>query len=335
MYRLASVNTTSLLRCLGALVALIALVLLGGAGLPSVAFAADSDPSPSMTVDIKLVIYDNETSDLTVSMKVEGTPASLYCTEALLDNNDSFEVKADGDTCTLGLYGADIDDVEGGAMSIEHKGGTYTAKISDFKDFKDSKNTTVTMIFPGEVIDADTNAEVKGNTVQCHIPRLRPRRGQGHRRSHQHSQPDSDIRQWPESEPGAERGSGRRVLAPALVDRPRGRRHRGHHRHCSHRCYEQLQETARHSGRPSRGAPIRTIPHAAVSDSTGLPGTASPGYSAVFRAVDLRATPDGRLRPARLRPATTRVDSAILDTPEKRLRPQWTAGRRPTGTTAL
>lgn len=165
MYRLASVNTTSLLRCLGALVALIALVLLGGAGLPSVAFAADSDPSPSMTVDIKLVIYDNETSDLTVSMKVEGTPASLYCTEALLDNNDSFEVKADGDTCTLGLYGADIDDVEGGAMSIEHKGGTYTAKISDFKDFKDSKNTTVTMIFPGEVIDADTNAEVKGNTV--------------------------------------------------------------------------------------------------------------------------------------------------------------------------
>lgn len=46
-----------LLRALGTLVTLSALVLLGDAGLSPTASAADS---PSGTADIKLVIYENK-----------------------------------------------------------------------------------------------------------------------------------------------------------------------------------------------------------------------------------------------------------------------------------
>ena len=57
MYRLANVNTTPLLRALGTLVTLSALVLLGDAGLAPTASAVDFF---SGTADIKLVIYENK-----------------------------------------------------------------------------------------------------------------------------------------------------------------------------------------------------------------------------------------------------------------------------------
>ena len=58
-----------LLRALGTLVTLSALVLLGAAGLSPTASAADS---PSGTADIKLVIYEDETFDLSVDIAVRG-----------------------------------------------------------------------------------------------------------------------------------------------------------------------------------------------------------------------------------------------------------------------
>ncbi len=160
MYRLANVNTTPLLRALGTLVTLSALVLLGDVGLSPTASAADSS---SGTADIKLVIYEDETSDLSISIKVSGLSPSIYCTEEHL--GDEYDIKTEGDTCVIGVYGISIDDMSGGSLRIKHRGDAFTVNMSDFSSFDDYESTTLTMVFPGKVTDADSNAKVDGNTA--------------------------------------------------------------------------------------------------------------------------------------------------------------------------
>ena len=160
MYRLANVSTTPLLRALGTLVTLSALVLLGAAGLSPTASAADS---PSGTADIKLVIYEDETFDLSISIKVSGLSPSSYCTEEYLGNE--YDIRAEGDTCIIGAYGVSIGGTNDGGTYIDHKNGVFVARMDDFDSFDDYESTSLTMIFPGEVTDADGNAKVDGNTA--------------------------------------------------------------------------------------------------------------------------------------------------------------------------
>ena len=161
MYRLANVSTLPLLRALGTLVTLSALVLLGDAGLSPTASAADS---PSGTADIKLVIYENKTSDLSISIKVSGLSPSNYCTEEYLGNE--YDIKTEGDTCIIGAYGVGIDDMSGGSMTIDHRDDVFDVNMSDFSSFDDYESTSLTMVFPGKVTDADSNAKVDGNTAK-------------------------------------------------------------------------------------------------------------------------------------------------------------------------
>lgn len=160
MYRLANVSTTPLLRALGTLVALSALALLGNVGLSPTASAADSS---SGTADIKLVIYEDETSDLSISIKVSGLSPSIYCTEEYLGNE--YDIKTEGDACIIGAYGVSIGDMSGGSLHIDHRGDAFTVNMSDFNSFDDYESTTLTMVFPGKVTDADSNAKVDGNTA--------------------------------------------------------------------------------------------------------------------------------------------------------------------------
>ena len=160
MYRLADVSTTPLLRALGTLVTLSALVLLGDAGLAPTASAADSS---SGTADIKLVIYENKTSDLSISIKISGLSPSNYCTEEYLGNE--YDIKTEGDTCIIGVYGVGIDDMSGGSLTIKHRDDVFAVNMSDFNSFDDYESTSLTMIFPGKVTDADSNAKVDGNTA--------------------------------------------------------------------------------------------------------------------------------------------------------------------------
>ena len=150
-----------LLRALGTLVTLSALVLLGDAGLSPTASAADS---PSGTADIKLVIYENKTSDLSISIKVSGLSPSNYCTEEYLGNE--YDIKTEGDTCIIGAYGVGIDDMSGGSMTIDHRDDVFDVNMSDFSSFDDYESTSLTMVFPGKVTDADSNAKVDGNTAK-------------------------------------------------------------------------------------------------------------------------------------------------------------------------
>ena len=150
-----------LLRALGTLVTLSALVLLGDAGLSPTASAADS---PSGTADIKLVIYENKTSDLSISIKVSGLSPSNYCTEEHLGNE--YDIKTEGDTCIIGAYGVGIDDMSGGSMTIDHRDDVFDVNMSDFSSFDDYESTSLTMVFPGKVTDADSNAKVDGNTAK-------------------------------------------------------------------------------------------------------------------------------------------------------------------------
>ena len=160
MYRLANVSTTPLLRALGTLVTLSALVLLGDAGLAPTASAADSS---SGTADIKLVIYEDETFDLSISIKVSGLSPSNYCTEEYLGNE--YDIKTEGDTCIIGAYGVSIGGTNDGGTYIDHKNGVFVARMDDFDGFDDYESTSLTMIFPGKVTDADGNAKVDGNTA--------------------------------------------------------------------------------------------------------------------------------------------------------------------------
>ena len=150
-----------LLRALGTLVTLSALVLLGDAGLSPTASAADS---PSGTADIKLVIYENKTSDLSISIKISGLSPSNYCTEEHLGNE--YDIKMEGDTCIIGAYGVGIDDMSGGSMTIDHRDDVFDVNMSDFSSFDDYESTSLTMVFPGKVTDADSNAKVDGNTAK-------------------------------------------------------------------------------------------------------------------------------------------------------------------------
>ena len=153
-------STTPLLRALGTLVTLSALVLLGAAGLSPAASAANSF---SGTADIKLVIYEDETSDLSISIKAPGLSPSSYCTEEYLGSE--YELKTEGDTCIIGAYGVSIDDMSGGSLRIDHRDGAFAVNMSDFNSFDDYESTTLTMVFPGKVTDADSNAKVDGNTA--------------------------------------------------------------------------------------------------------------------------------------------------------------------------
>ena len=160
MYRLVNVSTTTLLRALGTLVALSALVLLGVAGPSPAASAAGSF---SGSADIKLVIYEDETYDISISVKVPGASPSDYCTEEYLGN--SYDIKTEGDFCIIGLYGASISSLGDGSMHIDHKDGVFSVKMDDFDDFEDYRSTTLTMVFPGKVTDADSSAKTDGNTA--------------------------------------------------------------------------------------------------------------------------------------------------------------------------
>ena len=121
-----------LLRALGTLVTLSALVLLGDAGLSPTASAADS---PSGTADIKLVIYEDETFDLSISIKVSGLSPSSYCTEEYLGNE--YDIRAEGDTCIIGAYGVSIGGTNDGGTYIDHKNGVFVARMDDFDSFDD------------------------------------------------------------------------------------------------------------------------------------------------------------------------------------------------------
>lgn len=160
MYRLANVSITPLPRVLGTLVALSALILLGDVGLSPAASAAGSS---SGTADIKLVIYEDETFDLSLSVKIPGTSPSDYCTEEYLGNE--YEIRTEGDTCTIGTYGVRIGDTNDGDTYIDHRNGVFVARMDDFDNFDNYESTTLTMVFPGKVTDADSNAKVDGNTA--------------------------------------------------------------------------------------------------------------------------------------------------------------------------
>ena len=125
--------------------------------------AASAAGSSSGTADIKLVIYEDETSDLSISIKVSGLSPSIYCTEEHL--GDEYDIKTEGDTCVIGVYGISIDDMSGGSLRIKHRGDAFTVNMSDFSSFDDYESTTLTIVFPGKVTDADSNAKVDGNTA--------------------------------------------------------------------------------------------------------------------------------------------------------------------------
>ena len=55
--------------------------------------------------------------------------------------------------------------MSGGSLRIKHRGDAFTVNMSDFSSFDDYESTTLTMVFPGKVTDADSNAKVDGNTA--------------------------------------------------------------------------------------------------------------------------------------------------------------------------
>lgn len=146
-------------------------ILIGTAGAPPAAAA----PSPSdvkMTAAYQIDIHENETVDVTVTMEVEGSSPSSYCTKDLTDSmkfEDQPDVTVDVETkdnqCIMTFTGIKIANMNDDAsMSIEHKDNKYFFSASDFFEVKDI-DSTMSVTFPGKVTKADDNAKVSGNTA--------------------------------------------------------------------------------------------------------------------------------------------------------------------------
>jgi len=149
----------------------LAFILIGTAGAPPAAAA----PSPSdvkMTAAYQIDIHENETVDVTVTMEVEGSSPSSYCTKDLTDSmkfEDQPDVTVDVETkdnqCIMTFTGIKIANMNDDAsMSIEHKDNKYFFSASDFFEIKDI-DSTMSVTFPGKVTKADDNAKVSGNTA--------------------------------------------------------------------------------------------------------------------------------------------------------------------------
>ena len=158
-------------KALRAVAPILVFILIGTAGAPPAAAA----PSPSdvkMTAAYQIDIHENETVDVTVTMEVEGSSPSSYCTKDLTDSmkfEDQPDVTVDVETkdnqCIMTFTGIKIANMNDDAsMSIEHKDNKYFFSASDFFEIKDI-DSTMSVTFPGKVTKADDNAKVSGNTA--------------------------------------------------------------------------------------------------------------------------------------------------------------------------
>ena len=138
-----------------------ALVGLVGAS-PAVAATGD------VTSSFDITIHENDTFDITFTMKVEGASPSLYCTKELLDLDDpgtDVDVSTQSDQCILSATNGDIESTsDDDDLSIKHEDGKYIFKASNFSDLKEA-NTSMAVTFPTKVTDSDSHATVDGNTA--------------------------------------------------------------------------------------------------------------------------------------------------------------------------
>ncbi|RAX23687.1 MULTISPECIES: hypothetical protein [unclassified Actinomyces] len=163
-----SILSPTTLRRAGAAVAGSTL-LLGSTLVGPAAFADYGDAS----AHIDFTLYENKTADLVMTIDIEGVSADLYCTEDaadldslkdIEDADDDIEVtlSAENDTCVLSMLGLPIVGSTDDGFSVKHQDGTYVVEMSGFSDLSDYDSATLTLTFPGDVIEADENATISG-----------------------------------------------------------------------------------------------------------------------------------------------------------------------------
>lgn len=144
----------------------LALGIIGVTSAPPTATAAPG--SGSTTSSFEFDIHEHDTFDMTLTMKSDGTPPSLYCTKDLITVDDSsadVSTRVQGDQCILSMAGTSIDNSKDGkGLNINHRGSTYVFESSDLSDMK-GIGATVKVTFPGKVISSDEHAQTDGNTV--------------------------------------------------------------------------------------------------------------------------------------------------------------------------
>ncbi|SDM26848.1 hypothetical protein [Actinomyces ruminicola] len=166
-----SIPSPALLRRSGAVVAGSAL-LLGSVALGPAA-VADIDDGVNSSVHIDLVLDEDKTADMIMSIGIDGITPDLYCTEDVLeiselkyiedaDDDIAVTLAAEGNSCVLTMSDLPVVGSTDEDFTVKHQDGTYIVKIAGFTDFAEYDSSTMTITFPGEVIEADENAEVSG-----------------------------------------------------------------------------------------------------------------------------------------------------------------------------
>ncbi|WP_143233273.1 hypothetical protein [Actinomyces ruminis] len=81
------------------------------------------------------------------------------------DADDDIEVtlSTEDDACVLSMLSLPVVGSIDEDFSIKHQDGTYIVDMSGFSDLSDYDSSTMTVAFPGDVIEADANATISGN----------------------------------------------------------------------------------------------------------------------------------------------------------------------------
>ncbi|WP_103062907.1 hypothetical protein [Actinomyces qiguomingii] len=146
------------------------IVLLLGSVLLGPTAAADDTSSAQFDI----VLYENKTADMILNMSFEGIKPDLYCSDDVLEVDDLTSIgehdddvdvtlRTEGNSCILEMTGIPVVGSSDGDFTIKHQNNTYIVEITGLSDFKDYDSSTMTVTFPGDVIEADDNAKVSGN----------------------------------------------------------------------------------------------------------------------------------------------------------------------------
>jgi len=126
------------LHRLSAATAALALSIIGVTSTPPAATAAPE--SRSVTSSFEFDIHEQDTFDMTFTMRNADTPPSLYCDKDLITVDDStadVTTRVQGDQCVLSIFDTNIDGSKNGeGLNIRHEGSTYVFEASDLSGMK-------------------------------------------------------------------------------------------------------------------------------------------------------------------------------------------------------
>ncbi|CED92365.1 hypothetical protein [Actinomyces succiniciruminis] len=167
-----SILSPATLRRAGAAVAGSSLLL--GSALVGPAAVADNNDGVYAAAHLDLELHENKTVDMTLNMSFDNLTPDVYCTEDFLelddlkaidDADDDVDVtlSTEDNSCILTMAGIPIIGFTDDDFKIKHQDNTYIVEIASLTDFSDYDSATMTLTFPGDVIEADENATISGH----------------------------------------------------------------------------------------------------------------------------------------------------------------------------